>query len=67
MAISMVLMISGFQKAGIPIGEGIEPPKSVPDGVIALNGYANRILVFAYIYWLIVIAGTYFKIETKNK
>ena len=54
-------MISGFQKAGIPIGEGIEPPKSVPDGVIALNGYANRILIFAYIYWLILIAKTYLK------
>ncbi len=67
MAVSMVLMISGFQKAGIPIGEGIEPPKSVPDGVIALNGYANRILIFAYIYWLILIAKTYLKIETKKK
>jgi hypothetical protein len=67
MAVSMVLMISGFQKAGIPIGEGIEPPKSVPDGVIALNGYANRILIFAYIYWLILIAKTYLKTETKKK
>ena len=67
MAVSMMLMISGFQKAGIPIGEGIEPPKSVPDGVIALNGYANRILIFAYIYWLILIAKTYLKTETKKK
>ena len=67
MAASMMLMISGFQKAGIPIGQGIEPPKSVPDGVIALNGYANRILIFAYIYWLIVIAKTHLKTETRMK
>jgi hypothetical protein len=67
MAASMVLMISGFQKAGIPMGEGAVPPKSVPHGVIAVNGYANRILVFAYIYWLILIAKTYLKTETKKK
>jgi hypothetical protein len=67
MAASMVLMISGFKKAGIPIGEGVEPPKSVPHGVIALNGYANRILIFAYIYWLIHIAKTWLKIESKQK
>jgi hypothetical protein len=67
MAVSMVLMISGFRKAVIPMGEGIEPPKSVPDGVIALNGYANRILIFAYIYWLILIAKTCLKTETKKK
>ncbi len=67
MAVSMVLMISGFQKAGISIGEGIEPPKSVPDGVIALNGYANRILAFAYIYWLILIAKTYLKITNDQE
>ncbi|MCW3116733.1 MAG: hypothetical protein JWM28_815 [Chitinophagaceae bacterium] len=66
MAVFMMLMISGFQKAGIPMGQGVEPPKSVPDGVIALHGYANRILIFSYIYWLVVIAKTYLKIETKN-
>jgi len=66
MAVSMVLMISGFQKAGVPMGEGIAPPKSVPHGVIAVNGYANRILVFAYIYWLMLIAGTYLKAENKK-
>ncbi len=67
MIISMVLMISGFQKAGIPMGEGIEPPKSVPHGVIAVNGYANRLLVLAYLCWPIIIAKTYLNIQTKNK
>ena len=67
MAVSMMLMISGFQKAGIPMGQGIEPPKSVPNGVMAWNGYANRILVLAYIYWLIVIAKTYLKTENKKQ
>ncbi|MFI5153107.1 MAG: DUF998 domain-containing protein [Chitinophagales bacterium] len=66
MAITMVLMISGFQKAGIPMGPDAEPPKTLPDGVIGLNGYANRILVICYIYWLIVVARTYLKIEKKG-
>lgn len=38
------------------MGPDIEPPDSVPAGVIAVSGYANRILVFCYILWLLVIA-----------
>ncbi|HNT22033.1 MAG TPA: DUF998 domain-containing protein [Saprospiraceae bacterium] len=56
MAVTMIVMISGFKKAGIPMGPDIEPPDSVPAGVIAVSGYANRILVFCYILWLLVIA-----------
>ena len=67
MAITMVLMISGFQKAGIAMGPDAEPPKTLPDGVIGLNGYANRILVICYIYWLITIARTYLKIQKDQK
>jgi hypothetical membrane protein len=59
MAVSMMVMMSGFKKAGLPMGPNAEPPKAVPDGVIALSGYANRILVLCYLYWLILIAKTY--------
>ena len=62
MAVSMIIMMSGFKKAGIPMGPNIEPPKTVPDGVIAVNGYANRLLVFCYIFWVIIIAKTYLSI-----
>ena len=44
------------------MGPNIEPPKTVPDGVIAVNGYANRLLVFCYIFWVIIIAKTYLSI-----
>lgn len=67
MAITMALMISGFQKAGIPMGPDATPPKTLPDGVIALNGYTNRILVVCYIYWLILVGRTYLKIENGQK
>lgn len=62
MVVTMVLMISGFQNAGIEFKEGSEPPKFVPEGVIALGGYANRILIIVYEYWLILVAKTYIRI-----
>ncbi len=62
MAVSMILLISGFKKAGINMGPNAEPPKSVPEGVIAISGYSNRLLVFFYIFWVIVIAQTYLSI-----
>ena len=66
MIITMVVMITGFQNAGIEFKEGSEPPKSVPDGVIAIGGYANRILIIAYILWLIIVAKRILKFQTKN-
>ena len=56
MAASMALMFSGFKKAGISWEKDAEPPKEVPKGVIAVGGYANRLLVFCYIAWNILIA-----------
>lgn len=59
MVLSMVVMITGFKKSGIPMGPNQEVPKSVPPGVIAWAGYANRLLVVCYVGWLIVVAGCY--------
>jgi hypothetical protein len=59
MGITMAIMMSGFKNSGIPMGPNAEPPKAVPSGVIALAGYANRLLVVCYVAWLIVIAGNY--------
>lgn len=56
MAIAMGVMISGFKKAGIVMDQNAEPPKEVPAGVVALAGYANRLLVLAYVLWLLVVA-----------
>jgi hypothetical protein len=57
MGIAMGVMMSGFSKAGIPMNKDAPVPEKVPDGVIALAGYANRILVIAYVGWLVVVAA----------
>ena len=59
MAAAMGVMFSGLKKAGIPMSKDAPPLEKMPEGVIAVNGYANRLLVFCYILWLIVIANTY--------
>ena len=63
MIISMVVMMMGFQQAGIEFKEGAEPPKSVPPDVIALAGYANRIFIIVFIAWLMIVARAYNKIR----
>lgn len=59
MALSMMILFSGFKKAGIAMGPNAEPPTVVPAGVIAVNGYANRLLVLCYVHWTVMIAVTY--------
>ena len=59
MASSMILLFSGFKKAGVAFGPNTDPPDNLPSGVIGINGYANRFLIICYIAWLIVIAKTY--------
>lgn len=56
MAVAMGVMFAGFKKAGIVMDQHAPPPERVPDGVVALGGYANRLLVLCYVGWLIVIA-----------
>lgn len=55
MVVSMIVMMTGFQKAGIAVGPDLPPPAAVPDGVIALVGYVNRILIVVDILWLVFI------------
>lgn len=58
MSLSMGVMFSGLKKAGIEITKNSQPLEYMPEGVIALAGYANRILVVCYELWLILIAST---------
>lgn len=60
MAVSMMLLFSGFKKAGMPMGPNVEPPKTLPAGVIGINGYANRLLIICYIAWSITISVVFF-------
>jgi hypothetical protein len=41
------------------MGPNVKPPDTVPPGVVALAGYANRLLVLCYVGWLIIIAANY--------
>lgn len=59
MGVSMMLLFSGFKKAGVPFGPDIEPPKLLPAGVIGINGYLNRLLVICYILWPVLMAKIY--------
>lgn len=56
MAFTMMLMFSGFKKAGITWDKDSAPPTEIPGGVIALGGYANRFLVLCYQFWVIYMA-----------
>lgn len=56
MAGSMMLMFAGFKKAGITWDKDSAPMNEVPKGVIALGGYANRLLVLSYALWVLIIA-----------
>lgn len=56
MAISMIIMMNGFKKAGVPMGPDAAVPERLPDGVVALAGYANRLLIVCNMGWLIAMA-----------
>jgi hypothetical protein len=62
MAMAMGVMMSGFKKAGIEMSQDTPPPDAVPEGVVALAGYANRLLVLCYVGWLILIAKIYLSV-----
>jgi hypothetical membrane protein len=59
MGFSMMLLFSGFKKAGVPTGPDIEPPATLPEGVMGVNGYVNRFLIACYIAWPVWIAKIY--------
>lgn len=56
MGIAMAVMFAGFRKAGVALGPDVAAPSALPDGVIALGGYANRLLVVCYVGWLALLA-----------
>ena len=62
MGVAMATMFSGFKKAGVSWEKDAPPPDKVPDGVVALGGYANRLLVVCYIGWLILMAKVFITI-----
>ncbi len=65
MAAAMAVMFAGFRKAGVPMGPDLPAPDHVPPGVIALGGYANRLLVLCDVGWVLAIAGTFLAIAKR--
>lgn len=59
MGVSMAVMMNGFKQSGIPMGPGATPPDTVPDGVIAVAGYFNRLLVVCNMAWVMVMGYVY--------
>ncbi len=55
LAASFAVLMGTANAAGVPLVPG-EPWQSVPDGVVALNGWANRLLVLCYVGWLMFVA-----------
>ncbi|CAN5844048.1 hypothetical protein BH11BAC4_BH11BAC4_09220 [soil metagenome] len=62
MVVAMIAMFSSFKKAGIPVGKSAAPIEKLPEGVKAVNGYANRVLVLCYVLWLLIIANIYISV-----
>jgi Protein of unknown function (DUF998) len=66
MAVSMIVMMNGFKKAGVPMGPNSPVPERVPDGVLAFAGYANRLLIICNLGWLISVAINFLNLGQKN-
>ena len=62
MGFSMGLFFSGLKKAGVPFGPNQEPLTEIPKSVIAINGYANRLLILVYVMFNIIIAMLFLNI-----
>ncbi len=56
MGLSMGLLFSGLKKAGVPFGPNEAPLTAIPKGVVGINGYANRLLVLAYVAFNVIVA-----------
>jgi hypothetical protein len=55
MTVAVMVLFDGFAKAGIDMSSGT-PPKSLPEGVIAFAGWANRLLILTYCIWVLTVA-----------
>ncbi len=56
MVVAMIVMMNGFAQAGVAMGPDAPTPETLPDGVVAVVGYVNRLLILADILWIIWVA-----------
>lgn len=55
MTVAMILLMTTFQQAGGDMSSG-GVPATLPEGTIAVNGWANRFLVLADCAWVMIAA-----------
>lgn len=53
--VAMVVLMTTYQQAGGDMSAG-GPVDTLPPGVIAFNGWANRLLILVFCSWLFVVA-----------
>lgn len=63
MAGSMFLLFSSLKAAGVVFGPDSAPMMELPKGVIGLNGWANRLLIFCYIFYPVLIAKLFLSLS----
>jgi hypothetical protein len=63
MAITFGILIATFTSSGAEMTA--EPPTTLPEGVIALVGWANRFLILVYSAWVMLVAWLGIK-QTKS-
>jgi len=56
MAIAFAVMMATYAQAGGDMSANAEAVTTLPDGVIALVGWANRFLIVVYCSWVMIVA-----------
>ena len=56
MAIAFAVMMATYAQAGGDMSANAEVVTTLPDGVIALVGWANRFLIVVYCSWVMIVA-----------
>lgn len=64
MAIAFGVLISTYTQSGVEMTA--EPPTTLPAGVIALVGWANRFLIVVYCAWVVLVAWPGIRSQTKS-
>ena len=65
MGITFAILITTFTQAGGDMTSA-EVPTTLPEGVIALVGWANRFLIVAYCAWLINVAWNVIELKIES-
>lgn len=64
-AITMIILMITYSQAGGDLSG--EPVSTLPDGVLAINGWANRLWIITYCVWTITTALESIRIQSTNR